>query len=198
MICPHCGAELSYKGTMKVCAYCGYQEKDISLIKDYNVLIACSSGSNGPVRIEIADAGILSDIGPGESQTYKLVPGPHNIVFAAANIRNTKVLHISDDDDIVTVSASYDQENGGSLPIRIDQKDPELNKEKLPAAKSILALISMICTFTIIGAPIGIILGTIDLILSKRAGRMPNSAAQTGVILGVMIVVIYRLLTLAN
>lgn len=196
MICPHCGAELSYNGTIKVCNYCGYQEKDVSLIKDYNVQITCPEGSKSPIKIEIPDAGIVFDIDSGKTQTLDLVPGPHNITFITANIRSTKMVDVNDNNDVINIVVSYDPADGGSLPIRIDQPNREEIKEKLPESHSKLALISMISTFTLIGSPLGIILAIIDLSISKKAGRTPNSFALTGLILGVVNIIIGFLLSL--
>lgn len=196
MICPQCGAELSYKGIVKVCDYCGYQEKDVSLIKDYNVQITCTEGSKSPIRIAIPDAGITFDINSGMSETLKLVPGPHKISFAASNILSTKMIEVRDNNDVVNISVCYDTANGGSLHIRIDQPNPEKSKEKLPESHSKLALISMISTFTFVGSPLGIILAVIDLCISRKAGRTPNSFAVTGLILGIMNILIAILLSL--
>ena len=52
MRCPCCGANLIYKGKMKVCDYCGYEEKDTSVFKDYNVLVSYPAGTVSYFKIE--------------------------------------------------------------------------------------------------------------------------------------------------
>lgn len=196
MTCPNCGADLILNGKIKVCNYCGYQERDTSEENDYNVLISCPAGTDMPLKVEIADAAVSIDVVPGGSSRLKLVPGPHNVTFSVAGVKSGRLIYVSDADEVVRISGSYDPSSDNLIKLMIEQPDTKAdfsgeNNGQLPASNSVLAILSFICTGTCIGAPAGIILGLIDLLLAKKAGRQPNQFALTGLILGCTIVVIW-------
>ncbi len=188
MRCPCCGANLIYKGKMKVCEYCGYEEKDTSVFKDYNVLVSYPAGTVSYFKIEVKDAGIEFCTRPGESRSLKLVPGPHNVTVSSGNFRRSKVIFVPDNDEVVKIAVWFDGMRDIDIHFEIDQ--PKVSEQfeplvngKLPAQNTVLSKVSLImaCTFMV---PIpALVLAYIDRQRASKCNRNVSSSTLCAMIL---------------
>lgn len=201
MICPHCGANMIYKDRLLVCDFCGYEEKDPTEFKDYNVLITCPPGPDDPIRIEIQDSMVAFDAHPGESRSLKLDPGPHKIMFIAGKKRNRRMIYVIDNFDIVKISVSYDAISEGSIYLQIEQPDtkgkyPRLTDGKLPPSDNKMSLVALWLSISIIGSIPAIVISMIDIIRSRREGRWTDPGSVAAMIIGIIALLTFTIIVL--
>ena len=191
MRCPCCGANLIYKGKMKVCEYCGYEEKDTSAQKDYNVLIEHLKGTANVFNISIPDAHIKFVTCMNQTQSLKLVPGPHTIHISMGNYRKTQVIVVPDNDEIVKISIWYDSAVDGTLHVKIDQPKVDakydLQGGLFPAKKTTLTTVSFILAMTMVAPIPAIILAGIDNNNAKKAGRRPHYLSTVALVVSYLV-----------
>ena len=189
MNCPQCGANMIYKDRMIVCEFCGYEEKDPTEFKDYNLLISCPPGPDRPIKVEIPDSNIAFTTQTGESRSFTLSEGPHDIIITAGKHKNRRRIFIIDNFHFVKVSVSYDAVSEGSLYLLIDQPDtngryPKLTNGKLPASESKLSIFNMFLSMTFFASFIAVIIAIVDIVRSKREGRELNALSVAAIVIG--------------
>lgn len=180
-----------YKDRMLVCEFCGYEEKDPTEFKDYNLLITCPPGPDKPIKIEIPDAKITFATHPGESRSFTLSEGPHDIIFTAGKHKSRRRIFIIDNFHFVKVSVSYDAASEGSIYLLIDQPDtngkyPKLTDGKLPPSESKLSMFNLFLSVTFFASFVAVIIAIVDIAKSKREGRQLNALSVAALCSGVI------------
>lgn len=201
--CPCCGALLIGYNDMLCCEYCGYEEKDKSLVKNYNLLITHSQGTVNAIGIFIQDSGITCDLNANSTSSFMLAPGPHEITFRAGHRIEKRVVVTNDVGLIAKIDVSYDFMRNTPFVIKIDQPDTssqyntDLVNGKLPAQKTTLSLVALImaCWGLVIPA---FIIALVNIKKAKKNELRPNAMDVCAFILSILFGSIWFLVLLMS
>ena len=195
MRCPNCGANLIFdtEKNIYICEYCGYNEvvtekvvyQATNTLSNYNLLISNRNhGLTNGLSFTIRDANISRRIGENETMTFLLAPGPHKIDFhIGSKTRKTLIVVTLENNDPVKVLYNGGQLFNVTQPYAGEEYRALKNGE-LPSQTTPLALVAMILTLSVMFSFWGMILGTIDMTMSKNRGEQPSLTATLAMGLG--------------
>lgn len=219
MKCPHCGAnmEVNDQLDMVFCTYCGTKianlKERIEVTQNVNVngvvrhvmdrsndpnLIISYATTNPSVVmvVRIVQTGQKNTYLNGQTQTYHLRAGTHQIVLKIGKKNYDRTIVIPADNSPVRINATF---NGRRAEITIDQPNfgnvqqqqvLRANQNTGKKKQSALAITSFILSLTGFGAVLGIPLAVWDLIRAKKDKDHAHGLAIAGAIIGTVFGVI--------
>ena len=205
MRCPCCGANLTHKGDLVSCEYCGYEEVAVKIQPKYNLLIKHSNGQGiiSSVRIDIPDSGAFYDLAINTSVAYKLISGPHKVKFSAAGRSWTRIIVIPNNNEVVIIDFSYI--NNGSDPARIliNQPNPgpgyeQLYNGELPEKPSKLSTIAFCLALMLAFPTPALIMSIIDMAISKSKGKKVHRNTQIAFWLSITMIFLWSFAFIAG
>ncbi|GEM_PF-1143102 len=201
MICPRCGASLEIDDRQEImtCKYCGYQQANLSekvevthkidRSNDPNLYISFNT-SNPSVQMvtRIVSTGQKNTYVNGQSMSFHLPAGRHEIILKIGKKNYSRTIVIPEDNQPVRISASF----SGRANIGIDQpnygtaggKAVPLNAKK---KQSVFGIIGFILSLTMYLSPIGLALGILDLVRSKKDPDHSHGLGIAAVIIGAVL-----------
>ncbi len=222
MKCPHCGANMEVNDALDtiICTYCGTMianlKEQIEVTQNVNVsgtVKAVIDRTNDPnliisyatavptvlMVVRIADIGRQNTYLNGQSQTYHLRAGVHEIILKIGKRSYSRRIVIPKSNAPVRINAIY---TGRNAEIMIDQ--PNFEKEYMAALRtanqnaskghSPMSIASFVLALTGVGSVVGVILAIIDLIRGKKYDRnhkhiFAEIALPIGIVMVIYIVV---------
>lgn len=203
--CPSCGAEMTVDDsqTSIFCQYCGTKieiiPERIEVNQNVNIRVDHSNEPNLIINYSsvhpkvllvarIASTGQKAVYMNGQTASYHLPAGKQVIVLKIGKKNYKRVVYITPQNGPVIINCSY----VGRAQIMIDQPPYEIGGVQVsgggnaPVAQgpkmSGMAIAAFVLSLTVCGGPIGLILGIIDLIISKKDRR--HGLAVAAIVIG--------------
>ena len=217
MKCPHCGANMEVNDALDtiMCTYCGTKianlKERIEVTQNVNVsgtVKAVIDRTNEPnliisyatavptvlMVVRIVGTGWQNTYLNGQSQTYHLRAGVHEIILKIGKRNYSRRIVIPKSNAPVRINATY---TGRNAEIMIDQ--PSFEKEYMEVLRtanqnaskghSPMAIAAFILSLTGVGSIVGVILATIDLLRGKKYDKNhKHSFAVAALIIGIVMV----------
>lgn len=215
MKCPHCGANMEVNDALDtiMCTYCGSkianlkerievtQNVNVSGVvkhimdrsNDPNLIISYATTNPSVVMVvRIVKTGQKNTYLNGQTQTYHLQAGVHQIVLKIGKKNYDRTIVIPADNSPVRINATF---NGRRAEITIDQPnvtvtDPVTGRQSQQMItqnnkkQSVLAIISFILSFLLHAAFLAVPLAILDLVLSKKDKDHRHGLAIAALIIG--------------
>lgn len=218
MQCPHCGANMDVNDEldMVVCTYCGTKIANLKqkvevtqnvnvngVVKhvmdrsnDPNLIISYATTNPSVVMVvRIVQTGQKNTYLNGQTQTYHLRAGTHQIVLKIGKKNYDRTIVIPADNSPVRINAAY---TGRRAEITIDQ--PNVGSECQQAirsnnivggGKSPMSIVAFILSLTGVLSVIGVLLAIIDLICSKKDNRHSHGMSIAALIIGTIFSIVF-------
>ncbi len=209
MTCPGCGQALDFDDSKEFmfCRYCGTKIANVAQKVEIdqnisgtvmhkidrsgepNLSVSYSSINMGVRMVLVIDRAQKQIFIHGQSMTYHLSPGPHNLIIKIGKKNYARSIFITEDNAMVSIMTSYT----GRGNIAIDQPPyvapmnpaPTVTPKDVPPV-SPMAITAFVLSFFGITSPVALILGIVAIILhhgKKRIGLAIAAIAISSVII---------------
>lgn len=216
LLCPQCGAamEIDDQQEQIYCSHCGTKianiKEKVEITQNVNVsgtVRHVMDRSNEPnlyisyatanpsvvMVVRVVDTGTKNTYLNGQTQTYHLRQGQHEIVLKIGRKNYNRTIIIPEDNAPVRINAAFtgrraeitiDQPNVTTeIPAVGDRNIPE-NRQAPKRKQSVLGIIAFILSFLVYTSPIAVGLAIFDLIRSKKDEEHSHGLAIAALIIG--------------
>lgn len=206
MRCPNCGANLIYNEANRTyqCEYCGFTEvavekvvekivyKEASPEASYNLVIMNTSQyAFSKIQYRINDANLVGFIDQNETKAFKLVPGPHQVIFHYGKVVEKFLIVILENGQPVKINFKGRGSNSTTSFV-IDQpyageEYKNLVNGRFPSTTSALSIVAFILSLSIVFSLVGWILGIIDVSAARKQNRVPSILSVMAIVFGLLL-----------
>lgn len=223
--CPQCGApmEVDDQQEQVFCSFCGTRianlKEKLEVTQNVNVsgtvrhvmdrsnepnlyISYATANSSVVMVVRIVDTGTKNTYFNGQTQTYHLSQGRHDIVLKIGRKNYDRTIFIPADNTPVRINAAY---NGRNAEITIDQPNytyvanadgsysvqqiqQTVAEKKKP--QSVFGIIAFVLSLTAYGAVIGVPLAIVDFIRMKKDKEHSHGLAIAGFIIGTVMLLV--------